>query len=86
MQKWIPAPEIQQQSGISEAWQLSSSGAFEVFDVDGTWIGTVPMPQEVSYSGFPTERPVVIRGDTIWAITRDPLGVNYITRFEIDWH
>lgn len=86
MQKWIPTPEVQQRSGTSEAWQLSSSGAFEVFKVDGTWVGTVPLPEEASYSGFPTERPVVIRGDTIWAITRDPLGVNYITRFAIDWH
>lgn len=85
MEKGSPSPEVQERTGVKETWALSSRGAFEVFSTDGTWLGTVPLPEQVDYSGFPTERPVVIRGDTIWAITRDSLGVNYVTRFAVNW-
>lgn len=57
-----------------------------MFGPDGEWIGTVPLPEEVRYSGFPTETAVVIRRDTIWAVSRDALDVNYITRYEVRWN
>ena len=83
--EWVPSPELQQSTGARKAWELSSTGAFEVFGPDGEWIGNVPLPEEVRYSGFPTEAAVVIRGDTIWAVSRDQLDVNYITRYEVRW-
>lgn len=80
MEKWHP-----EGMPVSEAWMLGRTGAFDVFSPDGSWLGTVPLPPEIRYSGFPTERPVVIRGDTVWALTRDSLDVNYVTRYEVVW-
>lgn len=85
MEQQAPPAAVQEQTGVTLAWRLSSRGSFDVFEADGRWLGTVPVPPELAYSGFPTESPVVIRGDTLWAITRDVLGVNYVTRYAVDW-
>lgn len=82
---WTPSRDLQARTGATVGWRLSTRGAFEVFDEHGRWLGTVPVPNEFAYSGFPTERPVMIRGDTLWAITRDSLEVNYVTRFLLRW-
>ena len=84
-ERWTPPAGVRARSGVTEAWRLSSRGAFDVFDENGSWLGTVPLPDELAYSGFPTERPVHIRGDTLWGVTRDSLGVNYVTRYVVRW-
>jgi hypothetical protein len=51
---------------------------YEVFEPDGRFLGTVRAPK--GFSAWP--RPVA-RGDFVWAIVRDDLGVNRIQRFRI---
>ncbi len=58
---------------------------FEVFAADGHWEGTIRLPESVRYSGYPTTPPLVIRGDTMWAVMRDSLDVEHVGRFEASW-
>lgn len=78
-------PEQQERWGMTERWQVSTQGAFDVFEADGTWLGKVEIPEDVRYSGYPTAPPVVIRGDTVWAVSLDELNVNYVTKYVVAW-
>lgn len=51
---------------------------FDVFEPDGTFLGTVRAPD-----GFSSSPAPVMRGDRVWAVIRDELDVQYITRFRI---
>lgn len=77
--------EQRQRWGMDRFWIVPTRGSFDVFEPDGTWLAQVPLPAGVAYSGYPTTPPVMIRGDSLWAVTRDELGVNYVTRFELRW-
>ena len=50
----------------------------DAFDPDGTFLGTVVMPR-----GLDWRVPPILRADTMWAVTRDELGVQRIVRFEL---
>ena len=52
--------------------------AFDVFETDGTYLGLVRAPE--GFSLYPTP---VFRGDQVWAIVRDELDVQYLTRFRV---
>lgn len=52
--------------------------AFDVFAPDGRFLGPVRVP--ASFSTFPEP---IVRGDTVWALTRDELDVATIVRFRI---
>jgi len=52
--------------------------AFDVFAPDGRYLGAVRTP-----ASFAIDPEPVVRGDTVWAVTRDDLGVATITRFRI---
>jgi len=52
--------------------------AFDVFARDGRFLGPVRVPP--SFSTFPEP---IVRGDTVWALTRDELDVATIVRFRI---
>jgi hypothetical protein len=82
---YSPPPEVQARTGVTTAWRVSLSGWFDVYEADGSWLGMVPMPESAEYSGFPMGRPIFIRGDTLWAVTRDEWDVHYVTRFEVKW-
>ncbi len=92
---WVwPSPqperiEVPQQfreiAGADTRWSVGEVGAFEVFGDDGRWHATVRLPDELRYSGFPTEPPVVIRGDTIWGVTVDEFDVEYVSRYVVEW-
>lgn len=64
---------------------VAETGAFDVFEADGRWHGTVELPREIKYSGYPTTPPVVIRGDTLWAVTLDEFDVQQLTRYLVRW-
>lgn len=49
---------------------------FDVFEADGRYVGEVRAPE-----GFAVYPEPVIRGDTVWAVWRDDLDVNYVARF-----
>jgi hypothetical protein len=77
------APELAERFGMSHRWQFSWSGAFDVFAEDGAWLATVRLPSGARFNGFPTEPGVKIRGDTMWAVSVDDLGVQTIVRYEV---
>jgi hypothetical protein len=49
---------------------------FDVFEPEGRYVGEVRAPE-----GFSTRPQPVIRGDSVWAVWRDDLGVNHVVRF-----
>lgn len=54
-----------------------SGSSFDVFDPEGRFLGNVHTP-------FPLSGPEpIIRGDTLWGVTRDELEVPYIVRARI---
>lgn len=52
--------------------------AFDVFEPDGTYLGLVHAPR-----GFSLWPSPVFDGDHVWAIVRDELDVQYLTRFRV---
>ena len=52
--------------------------AFDVFAPDGRFLGPVRVPS--SFSTFPEP---IMRGDTVWALTRDELDVASVVRFRL---
>jgi hypothetical protein len=52
--------------------------AYDIFEADGHYLGQVAGPQGLSQ--YPTP---VARGDTLWAVLRDDLAVQYIERYRI---
>lgn len=57
-------------------WQ--EPAAFDVFEPDGSYLGRVTAP-----TGFSIYPSPVFRGDHVWAVVRDELDVQYITRFRV---
>ena len=78
-------PHLVEIFGITEEWVLPITGAFDVFAPDGHWVAVVKPPDGVEYSGYITRDGVLIRGDTMWAVAKDALDVNYLVRAEIVW-
>lgn len=71
-------------SGFSEVLTVAERGGrFSVFDRTGTLVAIVPLPDDVRYSGYPTTRRVLIRGDTIWAVRTGRLDEQYIARYVV---
>lgn len=52
--------------------------AFDVFSPDGRYLGPVRVPASLRVEPDP-----IIRGDYVWAVTRDELDVARVTRFRI---
>lgn len=59
--------------------RFSEPVAFDVFSPDGRYLGPVAVPVS-----FRTEPEPVIRGDHVWAITRDELDVPRVVRFRLE--
>ncbi len=53
-------------------------GAFDVFEPDGRYLGMVGVPDD-----FRTAPQPVLRGDYVWAVTRDDLDVQRVVRYRI---
>ncbi len=54
---------------------------FDVFEPDGRFLGYVRVPDTFRESPQP-----VVRGDTVWAVTRDDLDVARVVRFDLTHH
>jgi hypothetical protein len=89
---WPSQPPVQEPlsqalaatTGLTHTWVIPWEGSFDVFDERGRWLAVVLLPQGARYSGYPTEPPVVIRGDTLWAVAHDELGIEYVVRYEVE--
>jgi hypothetical protein len=52
---------------------------FDVFEPDGTYLGRVTAPVEMSLYPEP-----VFDGNRVWAVIRDELDVQYVTRLRVE--
>jgi hypothetical protein len=52
--------------------------AFDAYEPDGRFLGTVAAPEGVLLDPLP-----VFRGDTIWTAYEDEEGVKYVKRYQI---
>jgi hypothetical protein len=77
-----PVPEEELEPGPAGGTpprRFRERAVFDVFDGDGRYLGQVTAPH-----GFATQpRPVFDRSH-VWAVSRDDLGVQYLTRYRID--
>lgn len=58
--------------------RFEEPAAFDVFAPDGRFLGHVTTPRSFRWRPEP-----IIRGDTVWAVTRDALDVATIVRFQV---
>jgi hypothetical protein len=63
----------------------SPSDGFDVFDIRGHWLGHVRTPDSWAAQPYPGLRDPVFRGDSVWAIISDTLGVSYVSKFVVEW-
>ena len=63
---------------IEENW--GEDTLIDVFEKDGTFLGTITAPRDLSF--YP--RPV-FDGDVVWGIARDEYGVQQVVRYRIDF-
>lgn len=90
---WVERPARGERLGDEEyaelvAGQSSSFGppiqpsrwrqliAYDVFAADGRFLGHVPVPPRTTLR--------LMRGDRVWAVTRDSMDVNFVTRFRLE--
>jgi len=66
-------------------WSDPVTGAFDVFDTDGSFLGPVLLPDGAEYKAFPGRWEPFIAGDTVWLIRQDSLDVKYLDRMLIEW-
>lgn len=71
---WDPPPSPPSWTDRSFAWREPST--YDVFDTDGTFVGTVVLPRLTRFSQ--------IRGDTLWGIHEDFDGVQYAVRMKLE--
>lgn len=72
-----PAYDPSDPDAVENRWR--DAPLFDVFEADGTFVGTAEAPLEISRYPHP-----VFRGDRVWAVTRDDLGVQRIVRYRVE--
>lgn len=82
---WIPQPsvEVPASSGEGTRWVEAPGAQFDVFSLDGDYIGRVRLPANVPFEPNPRTVPPVVRGDTVWCVTTDSLGIERVARFRL---
>ena len=71
-----PNPDYDPKDSDSTPTRWREPVVLDVFQPDGTYLGQVKAPDD--FSMYP---PPVFRRDTVWAVTRDDLGVQRVVRF-----
>lgn len=64
-------------------WADGKGGAFDVFEADVTYLGSVQQPENMPYAGFPGTIDPIIRGDTVWAITEKENEVQTLSKLVV---
>ncbi len=62
----------------SQAVTWRSPLRYDAFQADGTYLGALVAPDDVTYQPHP-----VFAGDHVWAVVRDELGVQRVVRYRI---
>jgi hypothetical protein len=76
---------LEQRGYPPRVWVDPQTGAFDVFEPSGRWLGTVALPASVPYRPDPGTADPFIRGDTVWAVVVDSLDLEYLARFQVEW-
>lgn len=71
-----PGYDASDPESVENRWR--DTPLWDVFERDGTFLGTVEAPLEMSR--YPTP---VFRGDHVWAVTRDAFDVQRIVRYRV---
>jgi hypothetical protein len=71
--------------GPRQLWIDPTSGAFDVFDESGNFVGRVAVPADIGYSPYSATPGPLIRHDTIWWITPDSTGAHALVRTHVKW-
>lgn len=66
-------------------WRERTTGAFDVFEQDGRYLGPVLLPEGAAYEWYSGYEAPFFAGDTVWLVRRDSLDVQYIDRMIIEW-
>jgi hypothetical protein len=66
-------------------WKDPQTGAFDVFETDGHFLGPVLLPDGIGFEVFTGRVEPFFAGDTVWLLRRDSLDVQYIDRMLINW-
>lgn len=69
-----PRPGQEPEAEGPEPWREPL--VYDVFEPDGRFLGTLPMPDGFTLHGA--------RGDEVWGVQRDELGVEYVALFRIE--
>ena len=62
----------------SEPVTWESPVRYDAFEPDGTYVGTLAVPDD-----FVTRPEPIFDGDHVWAVTRDELDVERVVRYRI---
>ncbi len=71
------AREEERRTGSPQV-RFTEPPAYDVFAPDGRFLGHVRVPES-----FETRPDPIVRGDTVWAVTRDELDVASVVRFRV---
>ncbi len=74
----VPPEELQPERDGRLPPRFREPTVFDVFELDGRYLGRVSAPTEFSPSPAP-----VFSTDHVWAVERDQLGVQYVVRYRI---
>jgi 6-bladed beta-propeller len=75
--RYTPSPREAQDGSLIPQLGWREAPHMDVFEPDGTFIGRVRMPYDF--------HPLTFRGDRVWGIVADALGVEYIKRYRVVW-
>jgi hypothetical protein len=68
-----------------EVWISKKTGAFDVFEHDGRFLGSVRLPEGARFRPFPGMYDPFIVGDTVWIFRQDSLDVKYLSKMVVRW-
>lgn len=82
---WPGLPGVPGTRNGQEVWRPRRTGAFDVFDPDGTFLGSVRLPEGAEFRPFPGLYDPFIAGDTVWIFRQDSLDVKYLSKMVVRW-
>jgi len=68
-----------------EVWRPTWTGAFDVFEADGTYRGSVALPEGARFRSHPAVLDPFIAGDTVWLLRFDSLDVPAVSKMLVEW-